>query len=82
MLEQLRRSGTASVKFSDAISHFIVIFTRAGRSERVIPEPGSNVESVGTAPTGRLAEILVAEGPVMPTAPSASRNRNRDRTRI
>src|SRR5207248_3265327 len=28
MLEQLRRSGTASVKFSNAISHFTVTFTR------------------------------------------------------
>jgi Putative ATP-dependent DNA helicase recG C-terminal len=28
MLKQLRRSGTASVKFSNAISHFTVTFTR------------------------------------------------------
>ena len=57
MLEQLRRSGTASVKFSNAISHFTVTFTR--------DEPSGDESRTGRDPSraggnlaGRPAQIL------------------------
>lgn len=58
MLEQLRRSGTASVRFSNAVSHFTTVFTRAERTG-----PGGQPQNPGTARpdqhiTGRPAEIL------------------------
>jgi ATP-dependent DNA helicase RecG len=57
MLEQLRRSGTASVKFSNAISHFTVTFTRdaPGTDES---RTGSDSARAGRELTGRPAEIL------------------------
>lgn len=58
MLEQLRRSGTASVKFSNAISHFTVTFTHAQPQEagRTVPDAGQ--AQTGGDLTGRPAEIL------------------------
>jgi ATP-dependent DNA helicase RecG len=58
MLEQLRRSGTASVRFSNAISHFTVTFTHAERNV-----PGGQAQSPGESHpgrglTGRPAEIM------------------------
>ncbi|MBO0805661.1 MAG: helix-turn-helix domain-containing protein [Nocardiopsaceae bacterium] len=58
MLEQLRRSGTASVRFSNAISHFTVIFTHAEHND-----PDGRVQSTGEVHqaqdvNGRSAEIL------------------------
>jgi ATP-dependent DNA helicase RecG len=53
MLEQLRRSGNASVEFSNAISHFTVIFSR---TERQAPSTTSVRESDG--PAGKAADIL------------------------
>ncbi len=55
MLEQLRRSGTASVKFSNAISHFTVTFTRDAPSGE--SRPGRDLSRSGEL-TGRPAEIL------------------------
>lgn len=56
MLEQLRRSGSASVKFSNAISHFTVTFTR---TERSVPGEGApRASEPHRPPTGRAAEIL------------------------
>jgi ATP-dependent DNA helicase RecG len=57
MLEQLRRSGTASVKFSNAISHFTVTFTRDARSSDE-SRMGSDPARAGGELTGRPAEIL------------------------
>ena len=53
MLEQLRRSGNASVKFSNAISHFTVIFSRAERQA-----PASTFARESGATGGRAADIL------------------------
>jgi len=57
MLEQLRLSGTASVKFANAISHFTVTFTR--------DEPSGDESRTGRDPSraggnlaGRPAQIL------------------------
>lgn len=58
MLEQLRRSGTASVKFSNAISHFTVTFTRTERQEVSRTVPGASGTRPGGHLTGRPAEIL------------------------
>lgn len=58
MLEQLRRSGTASVKFSNAISHFTVTFTRTEPQEASRAVPGAGEPKPGGNLTGRLAEIL------------------------
>jgi ATP-dependent DNA helicase RecG len=56
MLEQLRHSGTASVKFSNAISHFTTVFTQVERSVGAVPYPaGSRADRT---PEGRPAEIL------------------------
>jgi len=57
MLEQLRRSGTASVRFSNAISHFTTVFTRVERTgtDRAARAPRA---PAGTMPSGRSAEIL------------------------
>jgi ATP-dependent DNA helicase RecG len=58
MLEPLRRSGTASVKFSNAISHFTVTFTRdARRSDE--SRAVRDVSDAGGHPAGRPAEILI-----------------------
>jgi ATP-dependent DNA helicase RecG len=55
-LEQPRRSGSASVKFSNAISHFTVTFTR---TERDAPGEGASRAGEPYPPlTGRAAEIL------------------------
>ncbi len=53
ILEQLRRAGSASVKFSNAISHFTVVFSRAAR-------PASADAPVRHAylPEGRAAAIM------------------------
>jgi ATP-dependent DNA helicase RecG len=56
MLEQLRHSGIASVKFSNAISHFTTVFTRVERSVGAVPHPTG--PRAGRTPTGRPAEIL------------------------
>lgn len=56
MLEQLRRSGSASVKFSNAISHFTVTFTRTGREAP--GETAPHASQTYPPPTGRAAEIL------------------------
>jgi ATP-dependent DNA helicase RecG len=53
MLEQLRRSGNASVKFSNAISHFTVVFSRAERQAST----GAPVQK-NDVPEGRAADIL------------------------
>jgi ATP-dependent DNA helicase RecG len=53
MLEQLRHSGTASVKFSNAISHFTTVFTRVERSVGAVPHPAG--PRAGRTPTGRPA---------------------------
>ena len=55
MLEQLRRSGNASVKFSNAISHFTVIFSGAERQA-----PASTFARESGATGGRAADIFVA----------------------
>jgi ATP-dependent DNA helicase RecG len=55
MLEQLRRSGTASVKFSNAISHFTVVFSRAER--RATQAAAATTTEAGAA-QGRAADIL------------------------
>jgi ATP-dependent DNA helicase RecG len=57
MLGQLRRSGTASVKFSNAISHFTATFTRhaPGSNE---PHMESDMSRAGGDLAGRPAEIL------------------------
>ena len=55
MLEQLRRSGSASVKFSNAINHFTVTFTRTHRSGPSI-ETGHPGEP--SPLTGRAREVL------------------------
>jgi ATP-dependent DNA helicase RecG len=55
MLEQLRRSGTASVKFSNAISHFTVVFSRAER--RATAAADTTTTDAKTA-EGRAADIL------------------------
>jgi ATP-dependent DNA helicase RecG len=52
MLEQLRRSGTASVRFSNAISHFTVTFSRARRNA------AGEAPSRDDAVAGRSADIL------------------------
>jgi Fic family protein len=54
--EQLRRSGTASVKFSNAISHFTTVFTQVERRVGAVPHPTGS--RAGSTPTGRPAEIL------------------------
>ena len=53
MLEQLRRSGNASVKFSNAISHFTVVFSRSER-----PLSTSTQVRQSELPEGRAADIL------------------------
>jgi ATP-dependent DNA helicase RecG len=60
MLEQLRRSGTASVKFSNAISHFTVTFTRTELQEAsgTVTAPGVGEARPAGNLTGRPAEIL------------------------
>ncbi len=57
MLEQLRRSGTASVKFSNAISHFTVTFTHDAPSTAE-SRTGRAVSHAGGELAGRPAEIL------------------------
>jgi ATP-dependent DNA helicase RecG len=57
MLEQLRRSGTASVKFSNAISHFTVTFTRDAPSSDEFGA-GRGFSHAGGDLAGRPAEIL------------------------
>jgi hypothetical protein len=57
MLEQLRRSGTASVKFSNAISHFTVTFTRDAPSSDEF-RTGRDLSHTGGDLAGRPAEIL------------------------
>ena len=57
MLEQLRRSGTASVKFSNAISHFTVTFTHTERNGHAEEARVDQIRS-NPAPAGRPAEIL------------------------
>jgi ATP-dependent DNA helicase RecG len=57
MLEQLRRSGTASVKFSNAISHFTVTFTRDAPSSDEFGA-GRGPSRAGGDLAGRPAEIL------------------------
>lgn len=56
MLEQLRRSGTASVKFSNAITHFTATFTRNVPGSE--PRMGRDLTRAGGDLTGRPAEIL------------------------
>jgi len=59
MLEQLRRSGSASVKFSNAINHFTVTFTRTEHSSPASEVPSSAGEPRPIPPlTGRPAEIM------------------------
>ena len=58
MLEQLRRSGTASVRFSNAISHFTTVFTRAERSAGPGVAPRAAQAPADSVPGGRPAEIL------------------------
>jgi ATP-dependent DNA helicase RecG len=58
MLEQLRRSGTASVKFSNAISHFTVTFVRTEPQEAPAPGPSAGEAESGGHLTGRPGEIL------------------------
>jgi ATP-dependent DNA helicase RecG len=58
MLEQLRRAGTASVKFSNAISHFTVTFTRTGGHNLNQDAPTSGEAHSGKDLAGRPAEIL------------------------
>jgi ATP-dependent DNA helicase RecG len=58
MLEQLRRSGTAPVKFSNAISHFTLTFTRTEPQEVSRTVPGASGTQPGGHLTGRPAEIL------------------------
>lgn len=57
MLEQLRRSGTASVKFSNAISHFTTTFTR-GTSGGGESGAGAALAHEDDDLAGRPAEIL------------------------
>lgn len=57
MLEQLRRSGTASVKFSNAISRFTVTFTRDAPSSDEFGV-GRGISRAGGDLAGRPAEIL------------------------
>jgi ATP-dependent DNA helicase RecG len=56
MLEQLRRSGTASVRFANAISHFTTVFTRVERNVDAVPRLAE--AHANSMPTGRPAEIL------------------------
>lgn len=56
LLEQLRHSGTASVKFSNAISHFTAVFTQVERGVGALPNPAGSL--AGRMPAGRPAEIL------------------------
>jgi ATP-dependent DNA helicase RecG len=56
MLQQLRRSGTASVKFSNAISHFTTVFTQVDRI--VDAGPGTAGAHLDSLRAGRPAEIL------------------------
>jgi ATP-dependent DNA helicase RecG len=56
MLEQLRRSGTASVRFSNAIGHFTTVFTRVERNVDAVLRPAG--KRADSAPTGRATEIL------------------------
>jgi ATP-dependent DNA helicase RecG len=70
MLEQLRRSGTASVKFSNAINHFTVTFTQTERGG-----PGEKLQSAPKAHpspelTERAADILTlfADQPELPAS--------------
>ncbi|MGH7735095.1 MAG: helix-turn-helix domain-containing protein, partial [Gemmatimonadales bacterium] len=58
MLAQLRRAGTASVKFSNAIGHFTVTFYREERSDLANPVPRIDEAPPGTSSAGRPAEIL------------------------
>lgn len=59
MLEQLRRSGSASVKFSNAINHFTVTFTRTERSTLLYEGAAFADETRPILPlTGRPAEIM------------------------
>jgi ATP-dependent DNA helicase RecG len=58
MLEQLRRSGTASVRFSNAISHFTTVFTRAEHSADRGVAPRAAETPADSVPGGRPAEIL------------------------
>lgn len=58
MLEQLRRSGTASVKFSNAISHFTTTFTHAERNGHGKRAQSPGEARPGQGATGRLAQIL------------------------
>jgi ATP-dependent DNA helicase RecG len=53
MLEQLRRSGSASVKFSNAISHFTVVFSRSE-----LPLSTSTPVQQSELPEGRATDIL------------------------
>jgi ATP-dependent DNA helicase RecG len=55
MLEQLRRSGSASVKFSNAINHFTVTFTRTHQSG---PSIGARQVGEPQPLTGRAGEVL------------------------
>lgn len=56
MLEQLRRSGTASVRFSNAIGHFTTVFTQVERNADAVPRPAG--KRADSAPAGRATEIL------------------------
>jgi ATP-dependent DNA helicase RecG len=56
MLEQLRRSGTAAVKFSNAVSHFTAVFTQVERKAYAASRPAE--EHAGSTLAGRPAEIL------------------------
>jgi ATP-dependent DNA helicase RecG len=56
MLEQLRRSGTAAVRFSNAISHFTAVFTQVERNVDVASRPAAG--RADSMPAGRPAEIL------------------------
>jgi ATP-dependent DNA helicase RecG len=58
MLQQLRRSGTASVKFSNAISHFTVTFTHAEHDVSGGQAHRPDESHPGRGLTGRPAEIM------------------------
>jgi ATP-dependent DNA helicase RecG len=59
MLEQLRRSGSASVKFSNAISHFTVTFTRTEHNTLTSEAAAfADEPRLLPPPTGRPAEIM------------------------
>lgn len=53
ILEQLQRAGSASVKFSNAISHFTVVFSRTARQA----SDGAPVRHADL-PEGRAADIM------------------------